>query len=421
VLNKRLLWIGDGGCTTGFGRVTHNIADRLVDNHGWDVHVLAINYDGDYFPTSTKLYRPTKLVPNDIFGRSRYIELLAEILPDAVFILNDPYPILRWLFRNQYDPDLILARTRPLIGYMPIDGVNQPPRWAEIPDIVRQLEPLPSCPIPSFTSVAMTKWGQAQFNTPYAVPHGVNTDRYYPVSDKRPMTASDGTVIATKKDAKRYIQIDPDAFLVLRVDRNSHRKNFADTWRALVPVMRRHKDMVAWFHCKAEGDQLEMPQLIGRDPETFNQFRFPGQFSTKLGWPDEDLAVLYNAADLFVSTSWGEGFGLTLAEAAATGIPIVAQNVSAIPEVVGPGAILLEPERLIAVDSGQDQWLPNVGAFTDAIERLYLSAGARRDLGQAGRIHVTSSFSWDAAARQFDEIISRVIQENPAVPQGDVA
>ena len=46
----RILWIGDGGCTTGFGRVTHAIGDRLVRSYGHDVHVLATNYDGDYWP-----------------------------------------------------------------------------------------------------------------------------------------------------------------------------------------------------------------------------------------------------------------------------------------------------------------------------------------------------------------------------------
>ena len=176
--------------------------------------------------------------------------------------------------------------------------------------------------------------------------------------------------------------------------------------------MKRHKDVYAWLHCKAEGDQLELPQLFSRDAETADRFYFPGQFSTKRGWPEEALVALYNAADVFVSTSWGEGFGLTLGEAAACEVPIVAQNVSSIPEVVGPGGILLEPERLIAVESGQDQWLPNVQAFTDAIERLYMSKGLRRSLGEAGRQHV-SQFSWDDTARVISELITSVAQESP--------
>jgi glycosyltransferase involved in cell wall biosynthesis len=217
---------------------------------------------------------------------------------------------------------------------------------------------------------------------------------------------STGIPVKNKKDAKLAINVDPDSFLVLRVDRNSVRKNYADTWKALQPVMERHPEILAWFHCKPQGDGLEMPELFSRNEKTAKRFLTPGRLTTFRGWEQQDMAVLYNAADLFVSTSWGEGFGLTLGEAAACEVPIVAQNVSSIPEVVGPGGVLIEPERLITVFAGHDQWLPNVDAFSDAIEKLYSSRGARRDLGQKGRQHVLDNFSWDHAAAQFDELIT---------------
>jgi glycosyltransferase involved in cell wall biosynthesis len=122
------------------------------------------------------------------------------------------------------------------------------------------------------------------------------------------------------------------------------------------------------------------------------------------------MNAVYSAADLFVSNSRGEGFGLTLAEAAMAGVPIVAQNVSSITEVVGPGGRLIEPSQRITVPSGEDVCLSDIGAFTEAIEELYLSAGARRDLGKAGRKHVLSSFSWDEAAQKFHAVIERTVQ-----------
>jgi glycosyltransferase involved in cell wall biosynthesis len=133
------------------------------------------------------------------------------------------------------------------------------------------------------------------------------------------------------------------------------------------------------------------------------------------------MNVLMSAFDIFVSTSRGEGFGLTLAEAAASGCPIVAQNVSAIPEVVGPGGILLEPKDTFTVPSGEDVWLPDIPAFTDAIERLYHSKGLRRDLGTAGVEHVRKSFSWDAAARAFDKYITELEHFEPPVPSTEVS
>jgi glycosyltransferase involved in cell wall biosynthesis len=264
----------------------------------------------------------------------------------------------------------------------------------------------------------MSKFGQEFLDTDHLIYHGVETDQFRPLTEG-PLVLSNGIEISTKAEAKAAFGIPEDAFLVLRVDRNSHRKNFSDTWRALVPVMQRHPNVYAWFHCRAEGDQLELPQLVSRDMVTAQRFFWPGKFTTHHGWANQDLVGLYNAADLFVSTSMGEGFGLTLAEAAACGLPIIAQKVSSIPEVVGPGGFLLKPERLMATESGQDQWLPDVKAFTNAIERLYSDVGLRESLGSAARAHVLETFSWDVAARQFHELITRVAQEIPETPASD--
>lgn len=389
---SRVLWLGDAGCHTGFARVTHGIGDRLARDFGHEIHTLAINHKGDYWPTDMRLYVPTMRNTQDIYGMGRVPELLAMVEPEAVVILNDPAVVLRYLFQNPKDPERFLLQTAPILAYLPIDGENNPPIW----DVLGK----------TTTRVAMSKHGQAAMAGSELVYHGVDTDTYYPATNKTPIVRSDGQVVTSKATAKRSFGFDPDSFLVLRVDRNSRRKNYADTWRALVPVMKRHTDVIVWFHCMTEGDELDILPMLGRDPDTAGRFFYPGQYNTFKGWPDNDLAALYNAADVFVTTSWGEGFGLTIAEALAAGTPVIAQNFSAIPEVVGPGGILIDPERPMTVYSGQDQRLPNVGAFSEAIEHLYGAEGYRRKLGAKGRVHVRESFSWDAAARRFDELIS---------------
>lgn len=422
---SRVLWLGDAGCHTGFAKVTHAIGDRLVLNHGHDVHVIATNFDGDAgkWPTPMKLYRANKIDARDVYGQRRFVELLAEVVPDVVVMLYDPFVTMKFLFRNEFDQGMILSRARPVLAYLPIDGINQPENWQKMADVYTKLEKVDDdSPEPSFTPVAMSKFGQDILNVRFPgaplVYHGVDIETFRPATSTAPLVTSTGMVIKNKKDAKRAVNVDPDSFLILRVDRNSHRKNYADTWKALQPVMERHSDVVAWFHCKPQGDQLEMPDLFSRNEKTAKRFYTPGRFNTNQGWEEQDMAVLYNAADLFVSTSWGEGFGLTLAEASACGLPIVAQNCSSITEVVGPGGILIEPERLITVMAGQDQWLPNVDAFTEAIEKLYLSRGARRDLGQQGHDHVVANFSWDTAAAQFDELITGLAQQTAGSPGG---
>ena len=408
----RVLWYGDAGCTTGFGTVSQAIGDRLVEKYDHDLHALAVNFQGDYWKTSMKLYVPTLRNARDVYGQSRVVEMLAKVVPDVTVILNDPYVVLRLLFRNKQDTELALARVSPIVAYMPVDGTNFPSGWPKLPELVAGLEAWPAGrPAPSFQPVVMSEHGRSLFPGAPLVYHGIDTDLFRPISAARPIEFSTGLKAATKTEARAVFGIPADAKLILRVDRNSFRKNYADTYRAVAPLMKRDPDIHVWFHCLTEGDDVELNQVVQRDMSIADRFHWPDQFNTRQGWNVNDLVGLYNAADVFVSTSWGEGFGLTLGEAAACGLPIVAQNVSSIPEVVGPGGILLEPERLTAAPSGQDQWLPDVAAFTSAIDRLLQSKGARRSLGEAGRQHVVNSFSWDEAAKRFHELITEAAQK----------
>jgi glycosyltransferase involved in cell wall biosynthesis len=392
---SKILWLGDAGCHTGFARVTHAIGERLVRDHGHEVHVLAVNYDGDDWPTNMHLYVANKLVPMDIYGQSRYLEMLGKVEPDVVVFLNDPYPIMKFLFRNNWDPKKILLQYRPILAYMPVDGINYPTTWDVLKTVTRP--------------VVMSEFGRTWAPDADLALHGVDTETFRPATEARPLISSGGAMVRSKKDAKRALGYDPDGFLIVRVDRNSRRKDFSSTWKALVPVMKRHKDIQVHFHCKPTGDDgVELPQLYSREPDIANRFFSPGDHDTRRGWEEVDLVVLYNAADLVVSTSWGEGFGLTNAEALSCGTPVIAQNVSSITEVVGPGGVLIDPVGTVTVTSGHDQWLPDVPAFTDAVEHLYTAGGTRKKLGAAGREHVKAKFSWDEAARTFDRVITEL-------------
>lgn len=403
-MGRKILWFGDAGAHTGFGRVTHSIGERLVADYGHDVHVLAINYRGDHFDTNLKLYRPDMHVAKDIFGTSRIVEMMAKVEPDVVVMLHDPHLLIQMLFENKYDTERVLLRYRPILTYIPCDGTNLPPAWPEILGNTTKI-------------TAMSEWGKSQYPGSKLVYHGVDTDQFWPVKD-RPITVSSGVTLKSKRDCKKAFGFDPDGFLVLRVDKNSGRKDFAATWQALVPVMKRHRDIQVHFHCTAKNadNGVNLYALYARSAaEGVDRDRFfnPDQHDTFTGWPQQDLNALYNAADLFVTTSRGEGFGLTIAESLACGVPVIGQNVSAIPEVIGPGGILIEPQRLVTVPSGEDVWLADVEAFSAAIERAYLSAGLRRDLGEAGRQHVTK-FTWDFAAARFNEYIEELASSTEA-------
>ncbi|UQZ83963.1 D-inositol 3-phosphate glycosyltransferase [Paenibacillus konkukensis] len=60
---------------------------------------------------------------------------------------------------------------------------------------------------------------------------------------------------------------------------------------------------------------------------------------------DEDLAAIYNGAKIFVMPSIYEGFGIPIIEAMNCGVPVIASNVSSIPEIVDKHGILLPPDE----------------------------------------------------------------------------
>jgi glycosyltransferase involved in cell wall biosynthesis len=238
----------------------------------------------------------------------------------------------------------------------------------------------------------MSKFGQDAMPGSELIYHGVD-----PVFE--PMN---------KTQAKRALGYDPDRFLVLRTDKNSTRKNYADSWRAMAPLLRKYRDIDVHFHCLPVTSDFNIKAFISRDEDIRDRVNFSTDIGGFTGWSVESLRMLYSAADLFISTSMGEGFGLTIAEALACGTPVVASGVSAITEVVGPGGVTVPAVRPFAAPMGQDQMLPDVEGITQAVERLYHDRKTRRDLGEAGRAHVLAHFSWDSATASFDRVLREV-------------
>src|SRR5919204_563700 len=93
---------------------------------------------------------------------------------------------------------------------------------------------------------------------------------------------------------------------------------------------------------------------------------------------DEDLVALYNAADLFVHPSLFEGFGLPPLEAMACGTPVVTANTSAIPEVVGDAALMVDPH--------------DYRALAQAMTHLLLDEGQQARLGAAAASRARNLF-----------------------------
>jgi glycosyltransferase involved in cell wall biosynthesis len=112
--------------------------------------------------------------------------------------------------------------------------------------------------------------------------------------------------------------------------------------------------------------------------------------------PDEQLPAYYSLANVYVSASLMEGFGLTIAEALACQTPVVAADAGSVAEVVGPGGVLVPPR--------------DPGALADAISHMLKNPELRRNLGQQGRAHVMRTFSIEAMLRATLDSYSRFLR-----------
>lgn len=98
---------------------------------------------------------------------------------------------------------------------------------------------------------------------------------------------------------------------------------------------------------------------------------------------DQARRRLYEQARLLVLPSLDEGFGLPVLEAMTTGVPVVASNRGAIPEVLGDAGLLVEPEA---------------GALAAAISRILTDADLAAGCATRG-VQRARSFTWAGSAR----------------------
>jgi glycosyltransferase involved in cell wall biosynthesis len=135
----------------------------------------------------------------------------------------------------------------------------------------------------------------------------------------------------------------------------------------------------------------EMAPRMVRELGLGDRVRFTGRLS------NEGLAQAYNEAQVMVSPSLYEGFGLPAAEAMACGTPVVATTAGAFPEVVAAG------ETGVLVPPGDGV------ALADAIQSLLADPDRRMRMGAAGVERIERHFSWRACAEKTAALYAEVI------------
>jgi len=109
---------------------------------------------------------------------------------------------------------------------------------------------------------------------------------------------------------------------------------------------------------------------------------------------EETLFRITAGASCLLYVSLYEGFGIPILEAMSCDVPVITSNCSAMSEVAGDAALLVNPE--------------SVNSIADAIQRIQTNPNLRKELVQKGRINL-QRFSWDKSAEKFWKIIEQML------------
>ncbi len=110
----------------------------------------------------------------------------------------------------------------------------------------------------------------------------------------------------------------------------------------------------------------------------------------------KDLPCLYSHAEVFVLPSVYESFGLPVLEAMACGCPVITSNISAMPEVAGDSAVLVNPY--------------SVDEIASSIKKVLSDEQLRKNMRLKG-LERAKQFSWEKTARETLKVYKEVHEE----------
>jgi len=226
---------------------------------------------------------------------------------------------------------------------------------------------------------------------------GVDTDRFAPpdrgrgVDIERPAPPSG-------ERAGEAQPVHGDRVRVLTVGRLDNMKGVAVLIEAAADLRRRGIDVSLTI--VGDGPRRDYLQRLAERLGVGDHVAWPGAVG------QDEIRDHYHAADVFCLPSFAEGIPVVLMEAMSTGLPVIANRITGIPELIehDVGGLLVRPGRL-------DQ-------LVSALERLARDPDLRAAMGRAGREKVCSEFDSTRVGGALAELFVRELEPRPALSTG---
>jgi glycosyltransferase involved in cell wall biosynthesis len=339
---KKILCWFDYVARTGFATVSKNIVSEIKKHYGNEfiLEIVAINYFGeDYMEDEFTLVTSAKLNDGkkDDFGRNYFLKRLHDIDYDGVFVCQDLGVVVPIIEVMQFIKNEKREKNRKQfksIFYFPVDC-----------KILKQI----TIDIEFFdVLVTYTEFGR---NEVYRIrpelkgkvkvlPHGNNSKDFYPLSDEE-----------RKVFRKEYFGENADKFIITNINRNQPRKDIPNTifgwiearqnWPSNLP------EPFLYIHCHPTDPMgWDLRAILWQYDDIVEDEHYkllPKKYEQSMAGIDV-LNSVYNASDVYLTTTLGEGWGLTFSEAAACKVPVIAPYTTSFMEMSGYGknAYMLE-------------------------------------------------------------------------------
>lgn len=421
-----VLVMADYGCSTGFGHVASNIMQRLNATDEYNITVIGINYDpadeinlqrwpGRIIPAVTvaDMYSP------DVYGRQKFLNELGKGIYDVVFIIQDTF-IIQTIIDKVVETREALqppAKKFATILYYPIDAA---PKKEWIEDCVNYIDfPVPYTNYAREASIKIYPPIKDKLLTP--IYHGTNLKDFFCVEDEAEVAEFREKYFMGKADGR---------FLITNINRNQPRKDIMRSFMILKELRDRgNTDALLYLHMAhmdSGGNLLVMADHFNFKINEDFILPSPRVFTVNQGLPLEAINMIYNASDAVLTTTLGEGWGLSVTEAMATKTPLVAPDNTSLHEMAADNRAFLIPSGaepsdwfcLGQSDNERLRPLMNVSEAADALEKIM--AGETPDMD--GAYAWAAEHNWDAICEKWLQVFkdaadySKHISANAAPP-----
>lgn len=324
---KNILCLFDYKGMSGFATVSKNIIRGLKKHYGKSLYLDIVSCADIMDYTSeegrTRVFCGRKHDPvKDTFGRYFFLKMLKDNDYDVVFVIQDLgvfLPTMEVVNTIRKDKKKKFS----VVYYYPMDSK---PLKAWLPGM-QQFDPADHLvPYTQYALGETLRFADLEcMDEP--ILHGIDTKSFFPLAaDER------------NEFRRAYFAEHADKHIVGSINRNQPRKDVPTTFFTFIEYKKKYKpDAFLYLHCdRFDPMGYNIPQIGDQLGLELNvDYRYCTEDEINAAQDVGFLNCIYNSLDKFLTTTSGEGFGLTILEAMACKVPVFAPNNTSIYELSG--------------------------------------------------------------------------------------